>query len=314
MKIREISLDEIRDVLQTDYIGANLKINSLCYADLETQTKAAISFCSNMNYIRRSMNIKSIKALFCTAEIYSNLSPEQRNRACFFLVEDPASVFYFLHNHLYENTVFYNEWDFSPKIGKNCCIHSTALIDDGVVMGNNVTIGPCTSVLRGSKIGNNVKIDSHTVIGCEGNATKHYVKGRLTHIHHAGGVEIGDDSFIGSQTAISRNVLYGRLSIGSSCQIDNCVHIGHNSRVDDRCVISAGTIICGNVSIGSDCYFAPGTIIRDKLRLGHGVTSHLGSVVVEDIDNNSTIAGFYAIPHLSWLMKTKDDRERYLQR
>ena len=99
------------------------------------------------------------------------------NNVKFYSVEDPDYAFVIYHNEVYKNTPAPR-----PKIGKNCKIHHTVIMDvpglmvvyapDGsrvqikhignVVVGDDVEIGPYTVVhratLESTIIGNGVKI------------------------------------------------------------------------------------------------------------------------------------------------------------
>ena len=116
-------------------------------------------------------------------------------------------------------------------IGKNCYIKSGAVIgqkgfsfatdENGVpfpmphrgkvIIGDNVEIGACTTVVRGvmsdTIIGDNVKIDDH--------------------VHMAHNVTIGENTMITACTEISGSVKIGKnVWIGPNCSILNQVEIG----------------------------------------------------------------------------------------
>lgn len=304
-----ISLKEISDITGLCYSGENRIVSHLCYADSGVEN--GLSFCVSRAYLKKMIRAGLVKSVFCPGSLHESLTEEEKENLSVVITDDPAGDFYYLHNYLYEKTGFYSEYDFEPVIGAGCDIHPTAFIERGVVVHDGAVIGPHVSIMKGSVIGKSVQIKANTVIGAEGNATNFKVKGRPSAIHHAGGVVIGDHSVVGSLCVISRNVLNGILKIGRECQIDNGVHIGHNSDIGDRCTLSAGSVVCGGVVMENECYLAPGTIVRDKIRLKQGTRTHLGTVLVSDTEDHAVMAGFYAMPHTSWLMKIKNDRQAY---
>lgn len=122
-------------------------------------------------------------------------------------------------------------------LGNNCYIKSNAVIgqkgfsfirdENGVpfpmphkgkvIIGDNVEIGACTTVVRGvlsdTVIGNNVKIDDH--------------------VHIAHNVTIGDNTMIAACTEISGSVKIGKnVWIGPNCSILNHVEIGDGAFIN----------------------------------------------------------------------------------
>ena len=73
-------------------------------------------------------------------------------------------------------------------------------------------------------------------------------------IPQIGGVIVGDDVEIGSNTTIDRGTI-GSTKIGSMTKIDNLVHIGHNVSIGEGCLITAQVGIAGSVTIGDYCSF-----------------------------------------------------------
>jgi len=132
------------------------------------------------------------------------------------------------------------------SIGKGCTID--ALSTDGVLFGNNVSVGPgtrieCTGNLqhigKGLKAGDNVGLGSDNFYGC------------------AGGIEIGDDTIIGNfvsfhaenhvfsdlQTPIRlQGVHHQGISIGKNCWIGAKCTILDGVTLEDNCILAAGAL------------------------------------------------------------------------
>jgi UDP-3-O-[3-hydroxymyristoyl] glucosamine N-acyltransferase len=145
-------------------------------------------------------------------------------------------------------------------------------IDTYVFMGHNFTCG------------------ENTVIGGEGFGYERDEENNLIKFPHFFGVIIGDNVSIGSNTCIDRGALKDTI-IQEGTKIDNLVHIAHNVNIGKRCLVVAGSVICGSVTIGNDCFIGANATIREHLTIGNNVTIGMGSVVTKNIPDNETWAG-----------------------
>jgi len=131
-------------------------------------------------------------------------------------------------------------------------IHPSAIVEDGAVLGANVTIGPYTIVHANVSIGSNAVIESHCVIGM----TK--PGGRPEPL------TIGSGSTVRSHT-----VIYGGSTIGSGLQtghgalIREAHKIGEQCRVGTQADIEGSVTIGDHVSIHSSVGIGPDTTIGD---------------------------------------------------
>ena len=140
--------------------------------------------------------------------------------------------------HIEHNVTVYRD----TVIGRDCRILGGAVIGasgfsyewDGdkwfevenigsVVIGDNVSVGACTSIDRGSigatRIGNGVKIDNNVQVG-----------------HNC---DIGDHTLIVANAGIA-----GSVKIGKRCSIAGHSAIASHSVIADDVVIQAGSIVC----------------------------------------------------------------------
>ena len=189
-------------------------------------------------------------------------------------------------------------------------IHPTAIIAEGVELGEGVHIGPYTVIERGSKIGAGAVIEAQVFIGegCRvGSATHIYpqvtlregtIVGAQCIIHcgvllggdgygfnngrredgsvfiekipQLGIVEIGDGVEIGSNTTIDRARI-GRTYIGPMTKIDNLVQIGHNVKVKGYSGLIAQSGVAGSTEIGYGCLIWAQAGISGHIRIADGV-------------------------------------------
>lgn len=138
----------------------------------------------------------------------------------------------------------------------NPSIDPSAIIMDGASIGRYVQIGKGTVVHPGAVIydhcviGDHVTIHANTVIGSDA----FYFKRASTHhekLRSVGRVIIEDEVEIGSASTIDRGVT-GDTIVGKGSKLDNQVHIGHDTKIGQRCLFAAQVGIAGCVVIGND--------------------------------------------------------------
>lgn len=167
-------------------------------------------------------------------------------------------------------------------------IHPTAVVEGQVHVSSRV--GPHCYIGPGVVIGANCVIGPGVCIGQDGFGYEEGPEGRWNRKPQAAGVVIADDVHIGANTCIDRGS-YRNTQIGRGTRIDNLVHIAHNVRIGEDCLIIALSMIAGSAVIGDRAYVAPCSAIRDHREVGEGATVGLGAVVVKDVEPGETVAG-----------------------
>ncbi len=146
----------------------------------------------------------------------------------------------------------------SITIANNCFID--ALSKDGIVFGNNISIGKNTTIEcsgslkflgKGLVVGNNVGLGTHGFFGC------------------AGGVEIGDDTIFGNFVSLhSENHNYSDsntlirlqgvnrkgIKIGNNCWIGAKATILDGAIIEDGCIIAAGSLVTEGIYLANIIY------------------------------------------------------------
>ena len=120
------------------------------------------------------------------------------------------------------------------SIGKNCIFH------------------PNVTVLDYCSIGDNVVIQSGTVIGSDAfyYNTKKDREVWYKRMESCGRVIIEDDVEIGAGCTIDRGVSHDTV-IGRGTKFDNMIHIGHDSVIGKNCLFAAQVGVAGAVVIGN---------------------------------------------------------------
>jgi UDP-3-O-[3-hydroxymyristoyl] glucosamine N-acyltransferase len=144
------------------------------------------------------------------------------------------------------------------------------------------------------EIGKRVRIEPLVCIGYPGFGFERTPKGYkkpLTRRPHPYGVCINDDVHIGSHSRVHRG-RWRMTYIGHGTKIDSGVHIAHNDWIGRNCIVVAGTVIGGSVTIGNDCFIGETTTSRQGIKIANNVTIGMGSVVLNDIvEPNTTWVG-----------------------
>lgn len=208
-------------------------------------------------------------------------------------VSHPFKAFIKLLNH------------FAPQKNATPGIHPTAVIGDGVQLGDDVSIGPYVVIESGSILGKNVTLKSHihigqnvtigehsiihahvtvydntqigsrviihasTVIGSDGFGYT-FVDGQHLKVPHLGRVIIENDVEIGANTAIDRATI-GATTIGEGTKIDNLVQVAHSVKLGKHNILCGFTGIAGSTITGNNVIFAANVGVSDHVRIDNGV-------------------------------------------
>lgn len=238
------------------------------------------------------LNGKRNLLFVCNYETYEQ-GKELENENAFLIASEPRYLFSKIVNNFFSKT--------------QSGIHATAIIHDEAEIGENCYIGPFCYVgksrlgnnvrLHGNcfiyddvSIGNDVSIHAGTVIGSDGFGYTRNEAGAVEKFPHVGGVEIGDDVEIGSNTCIDRGSL-GNTIIGKGVKIDNLVHIAHNVIIEENSFIIANAMIGGSTEVGRNAWIAPSASILQQLKIGDNALVGVGSVVRENVPSDETWAG-----------------------
>jgi UDP-N-acetylglucosamine acyltransferase len=140
-------------------------------------------------------------------------------------------------------------------------IHPTAIVAEGAVVPASTKIGPfCTvgpHVVLGEdcELISHVVLDGHTTIG-RGNrffpfASVGIEPQDLKYKQEPTRCVLGDDNVIRESVTISRGTVGGGgvTLIGSGCLIMAYVHIGHDCKVGNGCILANATTLAGHVVI-----------------------------------------------------------------
>ncbi|HEY7503413.1 MAG TPA: UDP-3-O-(3-hydroxymyristoyl)glucosamine N-acyltransferase [Gemmatimonadales bacterium] len=181
------------------------------------------------------------------------------------------------------------------RLGDRCRLGPGVVLGDGVVVGEDTRMDARVVCYPGARIGRRVVLKAGAVIGGEGFG---YLSRAGVHerIPHVGACIIGDDVEIGSNSCVDRGSLDDTI-IGPGTKLDNLVHVGHNARIGERCLLMAGVGIAGSTRLGNDVILAGHVGVTDHLTIGDRVHVAAKSGVISNVPADSVLSGNPARPN-----------------
>jgi UDP-3-O-[3-hydroxymyristoyl] glucosamine N-acyltransferase len=185
------------------------------------------------------------------------------------------------------------------RIGDRCRVAEGASLGDGVTVGDDTVIGPRVVCYRESRIGRRVVLKAGAVIGGDGFGYLSDTEGHRR-IPHVGICIIEDDVEIGSNSTVDRGSVDDTV-IGKGTKLDNLVHVGHNVRIGERCLLMAGVGVAGSTRLGNNVILAGHVGVTDHLMIADGARIAAKSAVFGDIPPGAAFSGHPARPHRQFL-------------
>ena len=181
------------------------------------------------------------------------------------------------------------------KFGTGCVIDPYSRIGPGVCFGDNCHVGTNVSIEGGTEIGNRVVVKPGAVIGGLGYAY-HQVGANHLRTPHVGPCRIGDDVDIGANSTIDRGSL-GETVVSAGTKIDNLVHIAHNVRIGERCLIMAQVGVAGSAVVEDDVWLAGQAGLADHVHVERAARVAAQGGVIGRVPAETTVSGYPARDH-----------------
>jgi len=174
-------------------------------------------------------------------------------------------------------------------------IHPSAVIEDGAILGTNVSVGPFAYIGPKVKIGDNSTVASHAVI--EGDTTigknnrifSHSAVGTIPQDLKFNGEDvqliIGDNNTIREFTLLNPGTKGGGsvTKIGDNNLLMGYVHLGHDVIVGDNCILANGVALAGHVELGNHVVIGGYTPVHQFVHIGDYAMLGGASALTQDI-------------------------------
>jgi len=174
-------------------------------------------------------------------------------------------------------------------------IHPSAVIEDGAIIGKNVSIGPFAYIGSQVIIGDNTIVAPHAVI--EGRTTigknnrifSHSAVGTIPQDLKYNGedveLSIGDNNTIREFTLLNPGTKGGGsvTKIGNGNLLMGYVHLGHDVIMGDNCILANGATLAGHVELGNYVVIGGLTPVHQFVHIGDYAMIGGASALAQDI-------------------------------
>ncbi len=161
-------------------------------------------------------------------------------------------------------------------------IHPTAIIGEGVDIGERNIIGPYAVILGPCVIGDDNWIGPHVVIGTPGEMRGGTHPAAWSGDDGVGPTSIGNRNVIREFVTIQQGNV-GTTRVGDDCYIMTKAHVPHDGVLGNRVTVSCAVMIGGHTVVGDAANLGLGTVVHQHLAIGAGAMVGMGSVVTKDI-------------------------------
>lgn len=187
-------------------------------------------------------------------------------------------------------------------LGDRVQLGAGVVLEDGVRIGADAVLGPRVVCHHHVVLGQRVTIKAGSVLGGVGFG---YLSGPDGHrrVPHVGGCRLGDDVDVGSNCCIDRGSL-GETVIGRGTKLDNLVHVAHNVRIGEDCLLMAGVGIAGSTRIGNRVILAGQVGVVGHITLGDDVRVGAQGGVTGSVPAGTEVSGYPARPHREFMRAT----------
>lgn len=165
-------------------------------------------------------------------------------------------------------------------ISASARIHPLSVIEDGAVIGENVTIGPFCHIGPKVTLHDEVELLSHVVIlgrTTVGKGSRIFpsavIGGDSQSVHHSA---VDTTLVIGEKCTIREGVTMntgtvehgGTTVIGDNCLFLAYAHVAHDCRLGNNIILSNNVMLAGHVTVGDRAILGGGSAVHQFTRIG----------------------------------------------
>jgi len=185
------------------------------------------------------------------------------------------------------------------RLGQRCRLGVGVVVEEGVTIGDDAVLDHNVVCYRGTTIGSRVWVKAGSVLGGTGFGFAPSTEGHLR-IPHVGRCIIEDEVEIGSNCCVDRGTIDDTV-VGRGTKLDNLIHVAHNVRIGERCLLMGGVGLGGSVTIGDEAILAGQVGVADHVVIGSSARVAAQSGVMGEVPPKATFGGTPARSHRLWL-------------
>lgn len=157
-------------------------------------------------------------------------------------------------------------------------IHPSVVITGDVQMGTKNQILPYTILNGPLTLGDNNLIGPHVVVGSPAGDTRNprYDSTNCP-------IEIGSNNIIREFCSIQKPSYKDITKIGSDCYLMQGIHLGHDSIIEDNCVITSLVAVGGLAHLFQGANCAQGSSVHQKAIVGHFAIVGMSAPLVKNL-------------------------------
>lgn len=184
-----------------------------------------------------------------------------------------------------------------------------AIIEEGAVIGKDVSIGHFSIVGKdvnigdGTKIGPHVTLTGHTRIGKNNHIFQYASVGEVpqstAYKNELTELVIGDNNVIREFCTLHAGTVEGggTTRVGNDNFLMAYVHIAHDCILGNKIIFANGSSLAGHVFVGDHVIFGGFTLIHQFCKIGAHVMTGINAVSFKDIPPFLKVAGNTARPY-----------------
>ena len=188
-------------------------------------------------------------------------------------------------------------------------IHPTAIIEAGVDLADDITVGPYSFIGAGVKIGSGTTIGSHVVIkgptsiGKENRIYQFCSIGEdpqdKKYASEITRLEIGDRNTIREFATMHRGTKQDQsiTKIGNDNLFMAYTHVAHDCVIGNNVIMANGASLAGHVQLHSHAILGGFTLVHQFTKIGQYSFAAMGSAITQDIPPYVMVGGKPTRPH-----------------
>jgi sugar O-acyltransferase (sialic acid O-acetyltransferase NeuD family) len=165
-----------------------------------------------------------------------------------------------------------------------------------VFLDDNSTLRSCGGYPVIGKCSDAQTMDTDMIVGIGNASIRKRIQETLDEKHlvtliHPDAV-IADDVIIEKGSVVMAGaVINPGAKIGKGCIVNTCALVGHDCNVGDFVHVSAGSHLCGTVTIADETWIGAGATVINNVSICQHCMIGAGAVVVKDIEKKGTYVG-----------------------